>query len=396
MCNLCAVDVNAPSWFTIIQMRFAPPRPSRLSLSKGLLPLIKNMPRLSAEKPSLTELEKLRISRIILPRGIKPGSLGRLAENAIERQASGLLNHFWPRLMTGCRDPVKVLFFFRAIYVPIMCQAQIAMVDKALTAIPLFLGEHSTYVHALERICVERRVLGGLFGKKRKFDATARGSGAGTESAGWISATAYWFNNPKEGHLYWLARFNSFREAARKSLDYYLRKQCGRDAKFMNSPSSREAARFGLIENLHGLPEEYFAEDLDRIFSDSRKAALFRKVAKKRNANPPNMDINTWLLEIWPVVSHYDWNFVQVRAVAAEKFSQLTECPHLKEVSSVTNIEDRCKKLGLSLSPKGQKRTGRPSNSRWPVMGSFAMRMNGIGSDPEAWIVGDNWSQYEE
>ena len=118
----------------------------------------------------------------------------------------------------------------------------------------------------------------------------------------------------------------------------------------------RQAAHLGTIKHLSGgqLPEDLFAGMLARINADAVAAATFNKTATKiKPARWGEAALDTWLIEIWPLVTEHGWNYYDVWQVADRKWDVPSE---KNPLDSVTKLEERCKKmLHLKLSRQAVK-----------------------------------------
>ena len=96
------------------------------------------------------------------------------------------------------------------------------------------------------------------------------------------------------------------------------------------------------------------------------------------------------MLEIWPLVIEYGWNYDSIKCAANMK-------PGFKIDFFLTpeTIEERCKAyLDLRLSPQGQNRKGRQRRKDatgdiiLPPLCDVALAINGIGAGLEQWLQG--------
>lgn len=297
---------------------------------------------------------------------VKPASL---AKNSLERAAALFLQKIQPDYLAGYVQPRHRQFMFRCVYVPLFCKAVIEWQVRQEGAPKYWLWQHGTYLLAFERTLVEMRSR-----KAIKLDD------------GVLNA----FADPYLDYRYWLRRFDQWRAAASASYRYFIQKQSPQ----IRKSAQRGAAYLGTIKNLCGgdLPKNLFVGMLARINSDASAAVAFNKIVKKiKPARWGEPALDTWLIEIWPLVTEYGWNYHDVWRVGNEKW----DVPEAAPFESVARFSDRCKKmLGLKLSRQGGAKQGHPKNVgvvETPPLPSFAAMakwIQSIGEDEEEWIRG--------
>jgi len=273
--------------------------------------------------------------------------------------------------------------------VPAYCAGVLAGQFEANSKPPFLLWEYSTYVLAQKRTCTEMVL---RWHEKRRADGITKGWDSEAALKVWRKPLREWFENPQEGHEFWLRRFVQWRAAAGSSFKYYMGKRC-RDVEHPD-PVIAKAAFAGAVENLSGIPEVLLLDILRHIGAGGRRA----KSAYHKNAGDPKtatckcLELDTWLLEIWPLVTHYDWTYHDVWMVANRKFNTPEESPFEKSAQ----MRDRCKDaLGLRLSEMARRSSGRPPEPReshvvtLPSLHALASGIVSIGEAPGDWIRGE-------
>jgi len=104
---------------------------------------------------------------------------------------------------------------------------------------------------------------------------------------------------------------------------------------------------------------------------------MFRKNAKKRPTTPSNIEFEHWLIECWPLVLGYGWNYLDLKRAASLRFPDLSQEKLSEEILA---LKDRCKKLGLKLG-RGSKKVGRPTKSMVfvnPLLYQVALMIDGL------------------
>ena len=97
--------------------------------------------------------------------------------------------------------------------------------------------------------------------------------------------------------------------------------------------------------------------------------------------------LETWLLEIAPLVRAHHWGYPDILLIAKDKFDHEHEL-----VLTTGQIRSRCEKVGLRLSPKAQN-GGRPSNARKLALrkslaAQMASALKSTGEGGDEWMLG--------
>jgi len=270
-------------------------------------------------------------------------SIERCVADYVQKQALDLFHPAW--------NSEQRCFFFKAYFVPCFWEGVIRGYEKGFSQIPLWLGEPAAYVVALERMCLEFVWLS----RQRRKAKTPSSSRNPKKLVG--MSVQEWFEAPPNGHGFWLWRFQEWRKAATRSFQLYFKKQLiGQKA---SQPDLMRAAFLGGLQHIGGMPDELLSSFDKRFLSQNLKARRIYRDAVKR-LKPPRWKydaLDTWLIEIWPLVTAYAWNYHDVWKVASMKF----DSPEDYVFSTATAMEEHCKDvLGLSLGATGQAKRGRP------------------------------------
>jgi hypothetical protein len=262
-------------------------------------------------------------------------------------------------------------FIFQAVLVPAVCKLIIKKLKLESGKIDYWLWEYGTYMVAFERLALEMHL-------RKAIDLKS-----GQDLLSLLSP-------PGLDYRYWMGRFDQWRGAARASYGYFIKKQSPR----IKKSARPSAAHLGTIKNLSGgnLPENLFSGAMARINADPVARAEFKKTAKKvKRARWSEPALDTWLIEIWPLVTEYGWNYQDVWQVANQKW----DVPEASAFKSVETISDRCKKmLDLTIAQAGRAKQGRPKKVAEsdppivPPMAGLAIWIRSIGDDQEEWIRG--------
>ncbi len=347
----------------------------------------------------LTGQGRLLLSQAVLPggRGVRSEKLLPFANNEFEWEVASALCKVKPELLIPCRDPLQGLFLFFCYYIPLFCRITVHQQHTCARDIPLWLWEHSTYLLAYERLCLE-----GYWRWRRKQRPKNDAGPARVEGSAKAPKKSFagWFCS--QGYLYWLKRFRSWRGAALKSFHYYMRKNSRKVTD--PDPQIRRAALFGALKRFSELPGGVFGQELKTLLALPSTQRVFQR-SRGRKSVLRGLVLNTWLIESWPVVTEYEWTYHDVQKAAAQKFESYAMSENL--ISSETSpkavgpsedespldtakrIEDRCKSLGLRLSSGGRAKAGKPLVTEVaPPFCTLTCAIDGIAHDPAKWVGG--------
>ena len=312
------------------------------------------------------------VATIDAPYMVGPKPLSQLAQNPIEKSAAIFLQQICIGIPRGIINPRHREFFFHCHLVPAYSLAAIKFVARSEGGPKYWLHEFGCNVLARERMSLE------FILRKNPIPG---GNLLGT------------MLTCPEGPKYWQARFDQWHRAAQQSYAYFISRQFP-DVRKLN-PAQAKAALVGAMEKLSGgLPPKLFSDTLARIESDTSLLTAFTKNATRtRLGRRGQPELDTWLLEIWPLVTEYGWSYHQVWEIAHAKWDSDDEC-----LDSVTRLEDRCKKqLGLRLAPAGKAKRGRPpgisEDSKVPLpplppLAALAIGIKSLGATRETWVFG--------
>lgn len=340
----------------------------------------------------LTGADRLELSRALVGigkrfRGLEISKLAPLAENDVEQAAIAVLSRIAPKILHRCGDPLRGLFYFKCVLVPHFCGILIKRFKSDVDGLCLWLSETATNFAAFERTALERLYRGWIQSAPGGPNRGRRWLAPASSSERWNKPILKWFDEAPEGYLFWIERFRMWRDYAQASSRFFLETQ-SRDIKYLKG-NEQEAARLAIMQKSGSLPPELFGGALQQILSDHVLRKIFRKNRKKRVNRPRNLHFKTWLIEIWPLVVEYDWNYVDVQRAANEHFDELPETGE-----KASRVEECCKSIGLKLGIRGRSKVGQPkapSNpSGLPMMGELAVWIRSMGEDPSGFVLSSN------
>jgi hypothetical protein len=350
----------------------------------------------------LTQSGRLKLARARLPgnKGVDVRQLVDFGQTPVERELIRFIGQHKPDLLTGYQDPMKALCVLRIIYVPLLCHAFVNEMAKTETSttMQLWLGFFAAFYKACERTVSER-----IWRRQRQTASPSKQRRRGIDAAKLpLRRILDYFDDPPGGHLFWINRFGHWQDSTVRSLDYYISKQSS-DVRRLDG-AERAAAIIGALKKLDSFPERFFgalerelksAVDLKEIIQRNARASRY-------TAEPPSITKDTWLIEIWPLVAAYGWNWHDLARVYHAKFdvsalvgSARIRCAAQSVTSADTDqLKDRCRQLGLQISieamkPGRPKRASQESTAVLPVMGGMAMQIDGIGAASD-WILGES------
>ena len=322
----------------------------------------------------------LQLSRSRNNAGIAIDKLLPFVENELEHKLIQLFHATRPDLFVGCKNPLKALFLLRAIYIPRVCRGLIFNEGANRNESVVWLGALGAYSVAYERTLFER-----LFRAKGQAKILPNG---GEQYVRWATAKfggsiLNWFDDTREGYEFWLSRFEQWHEYAIRSLDHWL--GCQSIDYRRATGKMKLAAQLGILKNLDALPEDRVTDLLDNVNAVDPARKMFQKNAKKRTTNPSNLEFDSWLIECWPLVLEYGWNYREIQLVASRRFEE----DQIKLGFTAEAVKERCQILGLKLK-QGSNKVGRPkvsTESTLPPMAQVAVLIDGL-VDHADWFWG--------
>jgi hypothetical protein len=330
-----------------------------------------------------TELTNAKLAFIPNKRAVNVADLTCFAQNPLEEKIIRQLHQVKPGLLLRYKNPISALCFLRTVFIPVFCATYIKQAVKRSATKPFYLGGFAAYVRGLERALAECRVrTRHRTGKSPKTIHSSQG----------IFQT---FTNSPEGGLFWMLRFDQWRSHAEKSWQYYISKRSIDVRKLRGE--LKWAAVLGVLKNEDSLPEELFAEAVRSINERSASKRIFKKNADpaRHDLKLKNETLNTWLIEIWPVVTEYRWNSRDLRRVAHKRFEDnIDEKSEISIPDRLKELKDYCGNLGLYFAKEVRDQRGRPTKTpvgaTLPFMGALAYGIRSlVGSDLEwNWIIG--------
>jgi len=185
-----------------------------------------------------------------------------LAKNAFERAAVESMGKFCLPGFLLPADSRKKEFLFRYIYLPSFALALIKLNTKRGGSIPLWLATPATYVIAARRALMEMALLDRPELECQDNDINENLFALpGLRIDNWKNQIeAFPFES-------WIERFEKFRQAAEKSYYRYMGARCP-DIKDLAMPHKQNAAFWGAIANISGLPNVCDGEIVHRIMQN--------------------------------------------------------------------------------------------------------------------------------
>ena len=296
-----------------------------------------------------------------------------MARGTIERNAALYLLKTQSQFLNQTSDLAYREFLFHCVYVPLYTLAVTNFNTTKREVPPLLLHEYAAYYLAFERLLLEI-----IFVREFHKDKKLRPK----------KLTGF-FINPPGGYAAWQRRFEEWRASIIKSHAHFMSKQAP-DMK--KGGAIATAAHLGNIFNRsNNLPVDLIESMGIRIVQDEALLKVFRKNAlKPKPARWGEPELDTWLIEIWPLVTMYGLNYSDVWQVALAKWGD--EGEEKESFGGVGRLEDRCKKmLGLRLGPGGQRCIGRVKKDSEPrslMLSQYAASIRSIGMEKENWILG--------
>ena len=321
----------------------------------------RNLPSLLGPGAHLTGVEKAAM-RFLWKLGFKSIDDVTWPESSVGVEEVSEHSHV-NAIFNSSRSRQRKTFLFRAYYVPLFCRCLILWQSERSDSSLYWLLEHGTYSLGYERMLME------LYFRRGRPNP--------------LGSIATLWENPAEGYNYWLRRFNEWRQAANASRVHFIKKQCPQILASDDPATAYLATLWRLADEL---PQELFDDELQR----AKIASVHNALQSKNRARWGQPGLDTWLLEIWPLVTEYGWNYRDVRSAAVAKFDQ-GETPDAIALDVVSKIEDRCKKmLGLRLSKNGQAKQGRPKEDGPAIaLLDLALRCDSLGSTEQEWVLGN-------
>lgn len=323
------------------------------------------------------------------------------AQNSVERIAAINVEEVFKRkILSGWPDPQQRRFLFRCYWVPNLCIEVLRSAGgQVIEGPPLWLWEHASYLVAYERMTWEMLLQGAsqeTIDRDRKPHPTTSGASALRSPP---PSSVDWFASPTAGFDFWNMRFDAWREAAVRSFRFYQGHYCPESTD--TNDANAQAALAGYIQGRTPLPtrearrvQNQLAEigaDLSFYFRNVKAPKptqfgldnLFECTAQTP-ASTSSLALDTWLLEIWPLVESEGWlypDLVDLIALKSNRWKALVE--------DEEQCRTRCKKLRLRLVRKGGPRTamrrfGLPST---PTV-VLATTIRGFGEQPVQWFKG--------
>jgi hypothetical protein len=296
----------------------------------------------------------------------------QLAQNPLERAAAFFFQGIGMDIPAELVLPRQREFAFHCHLIPLYSLAVIKFVIGREGGAKYWLHEYGAYVLAWERMALEFVLRNKLKSSNTNLLAKMLAS--------------------QEGPAYWQKRFDQWRTAAGQSYKHFMGKKFP-DVKNLEG-EERSAALLGALNKLSvELPTALFSGSYERVRSSrSLWKTYIRNAKRTRMGRWGEPELDTWLIEIWPLVTGYAWNYYELWLVAHSKWKSTSDDDAL---ATVERLEDRCKKmLKLRLGPAGQAKCGTPPVSFknrkviLPPLASLAIGLQSLGYAEEEWVLG--------
>ncbi len=286
-----------------------------------------------------------------------------------------------PEVMLPVTDAEQE-FVFRCFYVPQFAIIEVGGATRLYGVPPFQVWEAAGYLLAHERTHLEMVVEATKAGFNTYSDDNWERPGKAADFADLPLPNLGWFLHPPGDRAWWGLRFEQWRVAAVEAFLYYIRMKC---KDMVNQPRGLAKAAFlGTLEHYTASPASLIGEVIKSVKADRQARKLFYKNAyepqEETDWREPELD--TWLIEIWPLAMRHDWNYTDVWVVAKKKFGSIELLGHSDQV------RERCRKLGLRRVRRGRSRAGQALGSRLPLAGLLAIFLESIGKHDNYWLLG--------
>ena len=324
-----------------------------------------------------------------------------LSKNSLEQTAAKNIERVLNQeILSGCADVQQRRFLFRCYWVPKFCMEILKLAgDRVNEGAPLWLWEHATYLLAYERMTWEMLL------QSSPQETPNRGRKPQPPTSGVSAlklpppASVDWFESLTAGFDFWTMRFDAWREAAVRSFRFYQGHYCPESTNPENA--NAQAALAGYIQGRTPLPTREARRVQNQLAEIGADLAFyFRNVLAPKPtqfgldnlfectadtpASTSSLALDTWLIEIWPLVESEGWlypDLVDLIALKSGKWKAL--------VGDDEQCRTRCKKLRLPLTRKGGPREGARRRGLQPTsVVNLATAIRGFGEQPVQWFKG--------
>ena len=289
-------------------------------------------------------------------------------------------------------------FMFRCVFIPWFCVEVIKSTLKRSSPPYLWVWEHATHLIAYERLCWEMQARDhatvhappSLLRRNPKDSSVPISWGVLHPSRAFHQLAG-----PDLPH--WINRFEAWRDAAQSSFIHYHSQYCSNLSKV--DMATRRSALAGYLQHISPLPPSLFAhvqiqlgqrlpDSLTLLANNWAEPLPTTYGAANRPTSPPWLSLlalDTWLIEIWPLVIVERWRKPDIVQVAGVK----TPTSKLN-LSSVEQCTTRCKKLHLSVAVSGGAAIFPPDTARVTPTAQLGAHIRCIGEDPVKWLRGQS------
>jgi hypothetical protein len=274
---------------------------------------------------------------------VSPDLFSKYACNSFEKAAAWFYNQLPPEPLLSCNDPEKAKFLFQGYYCGLFAKILIRWFTEQSQGVtpPLWLIDPAAYLIALERTHLEM-VLMTTKNPTNTFNGSTWEKPLDSEEISMLpKPIVEWFSNPPRDLNYWSSRFQIWRRAALDSYLYWVSTWC--EDTILLPPSLSKAALLGAIQNRSRFPSGFvddLLQHLEPIHEDAL-AVFYKNAAEPKAIYRGLTKIDTWLIEVWPLVVLQKWNYMTISKIAKKRFRGMAP-PY-------AGIIARCEKLNLKL-----------------------------------------------
>lgn len=326
----------------------------------------------------------------------KPLAYFDLARSSAERNAACYLDpDGLPEALSKYPQKRQLQFLFRCYCTPRYCIKLLHRVSKDFQPPPLLFWEFGTYLLAFERLHAEIAVRGLATRWRHSHTTGALAQGIlGGYSILPLPGLGVFEQAAKAAPRLWEQRFDVWRAATLRSLDHLFRLG-HRGCMDTFQPAM---CGFGLGQVAEGGATNVLRREFLKHFAQSQGTHLTvfethltrsRKVKVKFPwpCTDDQARVESWLIEIWPLVVSQRWGYPMVRELAKRKFGREHEL-----LASARKVSSLCEGLDLTLHETRRKGGRPPKESRLALMHDwftdFAVRMRAIAELGDEWMKG--------
>lgn len=167
-----------------------------------------------------------------------------------------------------------------------------------------------------------------------------------------------------KSYLFWHIRFLEWETSLLESFKYFSFSKCGDETIFDSFDS--HPIFLGMLDHFSGHPPQFSSKAIDFLHQHSTTFVrkFYSSAASLKSSRWDYPEIDSWLIQVWPIVVNYNWNYGHVLRIAA-KFDRDNK-PTFEDADAMSS---HCKMLKLRLSDEQRKRRGRFKRKEDPLLG---------------------------